>query len=104
VVADQLAAAAGEDGERLVKHVRYYWLLLADSHLTRRLFASRVRRIELLPCQRDRPAADRADFNDERAADGKVSRESVEREAGSCLVMLRSGKTGRFVGAGGSER
>jgi len=35
-------------GGRLVKHARYYWLLLAESHLTRRLFESRVRRIELL--------------------------------------------------------
>jgi hypothetical protein len=25
-------------GGRLVKHTRYYWLLLAESHLTRRLF------------------------------------------------------------------
>jgi hypothetical protein len=36
-------------GGRLVKHARHYWLLLAESHLTRRLFASMVRRIELLP-------------------------------------------------------
>ena len=36
-------------GGRLVKHARYYRLLLAESHLTRRLFASMVRRIELLP-------------------------------------------------------
>jgi hypothetical protein len=36
-------------GGRLVKHARYYWLLLAESHLTRRLFASMVRRTELLP-------------------------------------------------------
>jgi len=36
-------------GGRLVKHARYYWLLLAESHLTRRLLASMVRRIELLP-------------------------------------------------------
>jgi hypothetical protein len=36
-------------GGRLVKHARDYWLLLAESHLTRRLFASMVRRIELLP-------------------------------------------------------
>ena len=27
-------------GGRLVKHARYYWLLLAESHLTRRLFGS----------------------------------------------------------------
>ena len=31
-------------GGRLVKHA-YYWLLLAESHLTRRLFANMVRRI-----------------------------------------------------------
>jgi hypothetical protein len=36
-------------GGRLLKHARYYWLLFAESHLTRRLFASMVRRIELLP-------------------------------------------------------
>ncbi len=36
-------------GGRLVKHARYYWLLLAESHLTRRLFGSMVGRIEALP-------------------------------------------------------
>lgn len=36
-------------GGRLVKHARYYWLLLAESHLTRCLFGSMVRRIEALP-------------------------------------------------------
>jgi hypothetical protein len=35
-------------GGRLVKHARYYWLMLAESHLTRRLFGSMVRRIEAL--------------------------------------------------------
>ena len=36
-------------GGRLVKHARYYWLLLAESHLTRRLFGSMLQRIEALP-------------------------------------------------------
>lgn len=36
-------------GGRLVEHARYYWLMLAESHLTRRLFGSMVRRIEGLP-------------------------------------------------------
>ena len=36
-------------GGRLIKHARYYWLLLAESHLTRRLFGAMVRRIDLLP-------------------------------------------------------
>ena len=35
-------------GGRLVKHARYYWLMLAKSHLTRRLFGSMVRRIDAL--------------------------------------------------------
>jgi hypothetical protein len=36
-------------GGRLIKHARYYWLLLAESHLTRRLFGSMLRRIAALP-------------------------------------------------------
>jgi hypothetical protein len=32
-------------GGRQVKHARYYWLLLAESHLTKRLFGSMLRRI-----------------------------------------------------------
>ncbi len=36
-------------GGRLVKHARYYWLLLAESHLTRRLFGAMVRRIAASP-------------------------------------------------------
>jgi len=36
-------------GGRLVKDAQYYWLLLAESHLTRRLFGSMVRRIAALP-------------------------------------------------------
>ena len=35
-------------GGRLIKHARYYWLLLAESHLTRRLFGSMVRCIDAL--------------------------------------------------------
>ena len=36
-------------GGRLIKHARYYWLLLAEGHLTRRLFGAMLRRIEALP-------------------------------------------------------
>ena len=36
-------------GGRLIKHARYYWLLLAESHLTKRLFGAMVRRIAALP-------------------------------------------------------
>ena len=36
-------------GGRLIEHARYYRLLLAESHLTRRLFASMLGRIAALP-------------------------------------------------------
>ncbi len=36
-------------GGRLIKHARYYWLLLAESHLTRRLFAGILGKIAALP-------------------------------------------------------
>ena len=35
-------------GGRLVRHARYYWLHLAENHLTRRFFGSMVRRIAAL--------------------------------------------------------
>ena len=35
-------------GGRLVKHARYYWLLLAESHLTKGLFGSMLGRIARL--------------------------------------------------------
>jgi hypothetical protein len=49
LVADKFAATAGEDRGRLVKHARYYWLLLAEGHLTRRRFGAMLGRIVLLP-------------------------------------------------------
>jgi hypothetical protein len=36
-------------GGRLVKHARYYWLLLAESYLTRRIFGEMLRKIAALP-------------------------------------------------------
>jgi hypothetical protein len=36
-------------GGRLVRHARYYWLLLAEGHLNRRRFGAMLGRIALLP-------------------------------------------------------
>jgi len=36
-------------GGRLIKHARYYWLMLAQGHLHRRLFGQMLRRIWALP-------------------------------------------------------
>jgi hypothetical protein len=36
-------------GGPLIKHARYYWLLLAESHLTQPLFGAMLGRIAALP-------------------------------------------------------
>ncbi len=36
-------------GGRLIQHARYYWLLLAERHLTRRLFGGMLAKIAMLP-------------------------------------------------------
>ena len=36
-------------GGRPVKHARYHWLLLAENHLTRRLFGGMLRKMAALP-------------------------------------------------------
>jgi hypothetical protein len=35
-------------GGWLIQHARYYWLLLAESHLTRRSFAGMLAKISML--------------------------------------------------------
>ena len=49
LVVDQPAAASRQDRRALGEHARYYWLLLAESHLTRRLFGAMLQRIWALP-------------------------------------------------------
>jgi hypothetical protein len=44
-------------GRRLTEHARYYWPLLAESHLTRRLFGAMVRQITALPVPTGKAAA-----------------------------------------------
>jgi hypothetical protein len=36
-------------GGRLIKHARYYWVLPAEGHLTRRLFGAMLRTMAALP-------------------------------------------------------
>ena len=42
-------------GGRLIKHARYYWLLLAEGHLNRRRFGAMLRRIVMLPVPAGKP-------------------------------------------------
>jgi hypothetical protein len=39
----------GAIGGRLIQHARYHWLLLAESHLTPRLFGNMLQKIAALP-------------------------------------------------------
>ena len=54
-------------GGRLIKHARYYWLLLAESHLTRRLFGAMVRRIAGCQCQRGNSGFGSREIDPQRA-------------------------------------
>ena len=47
------SVTVSESSGRLVKHARYYWLLLAEGHLTRRLFGDMLRRIWAPPVPAD---------------------------------------------------
>ena len=49
-------------GGRLIQHARYYWLLLAESHLTRRLFAACCKRSRRCRRRRDKARAERSKF------------------------------------------
>jgi hypothetical protein len=58
-------------GGRLAKHARYCRLLLAEGYLTRRLSASMVRRIELLPLPGGQNGPRRKGISDKRVGGGK---------------------------------
>jgi hypothetical protein len=45
---------------RLIDHARYYWLVLAVSHLTTRLFGNMLEKIAVLPRRRDKARAARS--------------------------------------------
>jgi hypothetical protein len=59
-------------GGRLIKHARYYWLLLAESHLTRRLFGGMLARIAALPSPPVRGTAGPDRFGDVGEREGYV--------------------------------
>ncbi len=65
-------------GGRLVKHARYYWMMLAEGHLTRTRFAAMMRRIALLPLPANyRLAASSINQIHEEKEEGKVSEKSI---------------------------
>ena len=65
-----------------MKHARYYWLLLAESHLTKRLFASMLRRIAGLSLRQDSWGCGNREIDPGPRGDGGVS-EKTGWEGGS---------------------
>src|ERR1017187_8878805 len=87
-------------GGRLVKHARYYWLLLAESHLTRRLFGGMVRRIDTLPT----PAgveltAGRQEKSSGR--EGAATDRGARNRLNKCRSVVLPSRTGRDGASGG---
>jgi hypothetical protein len=70
-------------GGRLIKHARYYWLLLAESLLARRLFGAMARRIETLPLPAgsQKPPGKKKNSSTTRQGEGDVSEKSLRDEA-----------------------
>ena len=68
-----------------MKHARYYWLMLAESHLTRRLFGGVVRRIAALPTLAE-------------WAKAAVAGKSINEQVGGGKVWAQSGKRAAVAG------
>lgn len=71
-------------GGRLVKHARYYWLLLAESHLTRRLFGWQHSAANLgatAACGITKTARQEEEFINHEAREGEVSEKSLRAAA-----------------------
>ena len=63
-------------GGRLIKHAGYCWLLLAKSHLTRRLFGRMLHIMPLAVCRRDRRPVERSRFWWRHMGEGEMSMEA----------------------------
>ena len=79
-------------GGRLVKHARYYWLLLAEGHLTRRLFGDMLRRSGRCRCRQadSRPEVQRSPPGDDTGHTcGAVSEKCPESSGSSRFPVER---------------
>jgi hypothetical protein len=80
-----------------MRHARYCWLLLAEGHLTRRLFAAMVRRIAAVPVATGyREAMGAAKSGEQEARVGELSMECTEKAGLAVLGWLRQGDSGAW--------
>src|SRR5437870_3224131 len=82
-------------GGRLIKHARYYWLLLAESHLTRRLFAG-CGKSPRYRCRRDNPRGGGFQIDESRWLDGKGVSENRPGRGRSAVVLHPKWRNWRF--------
>ena len=87
-----------------MKHARYYWLLLAESHLTRRLFGAMVRRIAALPSDGVDAAMGAAKTSGQEARVGEVFVEYAEKASLPDLGFFGRATTALCGGENGSRR
>ena len=83
-------------GGRLIQHARYYWLLLAESHLTRRLFADMLRKSRPCPTSGIRRVQRGANLDDGAGLAGEVSADAPGKRILSGRCVLAGGETGPF--------
>jgi hypothetical protein len=84
-------------GGRLVKHARYYWLLLAEGPLTWRVFGAILRSIWDCPCGLDRKGRPGRKLADKEVGP-RSNREIACAEALAALFRAGRGRTGLFLG------
>jgi hypothetical protein len=73
-------------GGRLIKRARYYWLLLAESHLTRRLFGAILDRIAALLSSASQASRRQAGFQTTSREEGRKGAGGIGRERGKLVV------------------
>ena len=78
-------------GGRLVKHARYYWLLLAEGHLNRRRFGAMLRGIMMLPAPVGSRSGNSGEIGPPEVNEGAMSEKSLRAKA---ILGLRLGATG----------
>src|SRR5271169_80426 len=91
LVATSLQQRLVKTGARLVKHARYYWLLLAESHLTKRLFGVCSGGSPGCRFQRDSPGCGTQEIDPEsrvRGRRGEVSDKTGWEDRGQQLGTL----------------
>jgi len=92
------------DGGRLVKHARYYWPLLAESHLTQRLFRAMVRKdCRLAGQDRIDGAVGTRNHGGKEAREKGACMELAETMGLFCFDVLWQG-TNAVGGSGGGSR